>query len=199
MGMNETPSANRVQIGVFGRTNAGKSSIVNAIAGQDVAVVSNVRGTTTDPVKKAMELLPLGPVVFIDTPGLDDEGEIAQVDALHDEVLAERAVVDVGAARLEVGDLLVGEQAHLAVPRARMGVVADAPVRAQLDALSLALLDSLGLARADGPDGAHGALLRMRRYVARHLDVPGATDMSPPARCTTGDEGGSRREVIVSQ
>lgn len=78
MGMNETPSANRVQIGVFGRTNAGKSSIVNAIAGQDVAVVSNVRGTTTDPVKKAMELLPLGPVVFIDTPGLDDEGELGR-------------------------------------------------------------------------------------------------------------------------
>ena len=72
--MNETPSGERVQIGFFGRRNAGKSSVVNAVTGQDLAVVSDVKGTTTDPVKKAMELLPLGPVVIIDTPGFDDEG-----------------------------------------------------------------------------------------------------------------------------
>lgn len=75
-GMNQTPSGDRVHIGFFGRRNAGKSSVVNAVTGQDLAVVSNVKGTTTDPVSKAMELLPLGPVMIIDTPGFDDEGEL---------------------------------------------------------------------------------------------------------------------------
>jgi len=74
--MNETPSANRVHIGFFGRRNAGKSSVVNAVTGQDLAIVSEVPGTTTDPVFKAMELLPMGPVVIIDTPGIDDEGAL---------------------------------------------------------------------------------------------------------------------------
>jgi [FeFe] hydrogenase H-cluster maturation GTPase HydF len=74
--MNETPSANRVHIGFFGKRNAGKSSVLNAVTGQDLAVVSEVCGTTTDPVSKAMELLPLGPVVVIDTPGIDDEGTL---------------------------------------------------------------------------------------------------------------------------
>ena len=76
MSMNNTPSAERVHIGIFGRRNAGKSSVINAMTGQDLAIVSDVKGTTTDPVLKAMELLPLGPVVMIDTPGLDDEGEL---------------------------------------------------------------------------------------------------------------------------
>ena len=76
MSLNAVVSAERLHIGFFGLRNAGKSSIVNAVTGQELAVVSNVKGTTTDPVKKAMELLPLGPVVIIDTPGLDDEGEL---------------------------------------------------------------------------------------------------------------------------
>ncbi|MFA0815158.1 MAG: [FeFe] hydrogenase H-cluster maturation GTPase HydF [Anaerofustis sp.] len=76
MGMNETPSANRVHIAFFGRRNAGKSSVVNAVTGQELAVVSDVKGTTTDPVYKSMELLPLGPVMIIDTPGIDDEGAL---------------------------------------------------------------------------------------------------------------------------
>lgn len=78
MSINETPSGERLHIGIFGRRNAGKSSLINAITGQDLAIVSDVKGTTTDPVKKAMELLPLGPVVLIDTPGLDDEGLLGQ-------------------------------------------------------------------------------------------------------------------------
>ena len=78
MGLNSTPSANRVHIGFFGCRNAGKSSVVNAVTGQDLAVVSNVAGTTTDPVQKTMELLPLGPVVIIDTPGFDDEGMLGE-------------------------------------------------------------------------------------------------------------------------
>lgn len=79
MGLNDTVSAERVHIGFFGLRNAGKSSVVNAVTGQDLALVSDVKGTTTDPVKKAMELLPLGPVVIVDTPGIDDEGEVGKM------------------------------------------------------------------------------------------------------------------------
>ena len=79
MGLNDTPSANRVHIGFFGCRNAGKSSVVNAVTGQEIAVVSDVKGTTTDPVSKAMELLPVGPVLIIDTPGIDDEGILGEM------------------------------------------------------------------------------------------------------------------------
>lgn len=79
MSLNSTPSADRVHIGIFGRRNAGKSSLINALTGQQLAIVSDVAGTTTDPVSKAMELLPLGPVVIIDTAGLDDEGELGSL------------------------------------------------------------------------------------------------------------------------
>ena len=79
MGLNETPSSNRVHIGFFGKRNAGKSSVVNAVTGQDLAVVSAIKGTTTDPVYKAMELLPMGPVMIIDTPGFDDEGALGEL------------------------------------------------------------------------------------------------------------------------
>lgn len=83
MGLNDTPSANRIHIGFFGRRNAGKSSVVNAVTGQDTAVVSDAKGTTTDPVSKAMELLPLGPVVITDTPGFDDEGSLGELRVLR--------------------------------------------------------------------------------------------------------------------
>ncbi len=79
MGLNDTASAERLHIGFFGLRNAGKSSVVNAVTGQELCLVSDVKGTTTDPVKKAMELLPLGPVVIIDTPGLDDVGELGEM------------------------------------------------------------------------------------------------------------------------
>ncbi len=78
MGLNSTPSSERLHIGLFGKQNAGKSSVINAITGQKLAIVSEYKGTTTDPVYKAMELLPLGPVVLIDTPGFDDEGELGK-------------------------------------------------------------------------------------------------------------------------
>ncbi len=79
MSLNNTPSANRVHIGFFGRRNAGKSSVVNAVTGQKLSIVSDVLGTTTDPVLKSMELLPIGPVVIIDTPGFDDEGTLGEM------------------------------------------------------------------------------------------------------------------------
>lgn len=78
MGLNTTPSSERIHIGFFGRRNAGKSSVVNAVTGQNLSVVSEVKGTTTDPVYKSMELLPLGPVMIIDTPGIDDSGELGE-------------------------------------------------------------------------------------------------------------------------
>ena len=79
MGLNDTPNSDRIHIGIFGRRNAGKSSIINAITGQSLAIVSDVKGTTTDPVQKAMELLPLGPVNIIDTPGIDDTGNLGKM------------------------------------------------------------------------------------------------------------------------
>ena len=78
MSLNTTPAAERIHIGIFGRRNAGKSSLINALTSQDLAIVSEQKGTTTDPVYKAMELLPLGPVMIIDTPGIDDEGELGR-------------------------------------------------------------------------------------------------------------------------
>ena len=77
--MNTTPNANKIHIGIYGKTNVGKSSLINALTGQELAIVSDVKGTTTDPVFKAMELLPLGPVVFVDTPGLDDISELGEM------------------------------------------------------------------------------------------------------------------------
>ena len=77
--MNQTPAANRVCIGFFGKRNSGKSSLLNAVTGQSIAVVSDVPGTTTDPVSKTMELLPIGPVLLVDTPGLDDVGSLGQL------------------------------------------------------------------------------------------------------------------------
>ncbi len=79
MSLNQTPSAERIHIGFFGLRNAGKSSLVNAVTGQTLSVVSDVAGTTTDPVRKAMELLPMGPVLIIDTPGMDDEGTLGEM------------------------------------------------------------------------------------------------------------------------
>jgi len=79
MSLNTTPRGERVHIALFGRRNVGKSSLINALTGQEVSIVSEVKGTTTDPVYKAMELLPLGPIMIIDTPGLDDEGTLGEL------------------------------------------------------------------------------------------------------------------------
>lgn len=79
MGLNDTPRANRLHIGIYGKRNSGKSSLINALTGQDIALVSNTPGTTADPVMKSMELHPVGPVVFIDTAGFDDEGKLGRL------------------------------------------------------------------------------------------------------------------------
>lgn len=110
MGMNETPSADRVHIGFFGRRNAGKSSIVNKVTGQELAVVSDVKGTTTDPVSKAMELLPMGPVVIIDTPGIDDEGYLGELRVLKAKQVLNRVDVAVLIVDATVGKTSVEEE-----------------------------------------------------------------------------------------
>ena len=91
MSLNDTPSAERVHIGFFGRRNAGKSSVVNAFTNQELSVVSDVKGTTTDPVMKSMELLPMGPVVIIDTPGFDDEGALGELRVKRTKQILNRA------------------------------------------------------------------------------------------------------------
>lgn len=106
MSLNNTPTANRVHIGIFGKRNAGKSSVINALTGQDLAVVSDVLGTTTDPVHKAMELLPLGPVIMIDTPGIDDKGPLGKL-----RVKKARQVLN----KTDVAVLVVDARAGLAV------------------------------------------------------------------------------------
>ena len=108
MGMNDTPSGERLHIGFFGRRNAGKSSVVNAVTGQDLAVVSDTLGTTTDPVQKAMELLPLGPVMIIDTPGFDDEGTLGLQRVARTRRILNRTDVAV-----LVADCTAGVTAHM--------------------------------------------------------------------------------------
>ena len=111
-GMNETPSGERVHIGFFGRRNAGKSSLVNAVTGQDLAVVSDVKGTTTDPVTKSMELLPLGPVVIIDTPGYDDEGSLGELRVQRTRKILEKT--DIAVLVIDTTDGFKSEDAELA-------------------------------------------------------------------------------------
>ena len=93
MGLNDTPRANRLHIGIYGKRNAGKSSLINALTGQDIALVSPEAGTTTDPVFKSMELHPIGPVVFIDTAGFDDEGELGKLRVERTEGVMEKTDV----------------------------------------------------------------------------------------------------------
>lgn len=112
MSLNSTPSSERVHIGFFGRRNAGKSSVVNAVTGQDLAVVSDTAGTTTDPVYKSMELLPLGPVVIMDTPGFDDVGSLGQLRVRKTRLVLNRAdlailVVDASAGLQECDRQLI--------------------------------------------------------------------------------------------
>lgn len=113
MGLNDTPSGERLHIGFFGRRNAGKSSVVNAVTGQELSVVSDIKGTTTDPVTKAMELLPAGPVVIIDTPGYDDEGALGELRVKKTKEILRRTdlavlIVDAVLGLTETEDQLIG-------------------------------------------------------------------------------------------
>jgi [FeFe] hydrogenase H-cluster maturation GTPase HydF len=112
MGLNETPSASRIHIGFFGKRNAGKSSVVNAVTGQDLSVVSEIEGTTTDPVYKTMELLPMGPVMIIDTPGFDDEGKLGELRVKKTKQVLNKTdvavlVIDASAGKTETDEELI--------------------------------------------------------------------------------------------
>lgn len=121
MGMNETPAANRIHIGFFGRTNAGKSSVVNAVTSQELSIVSDEKGTTTDPVTKTMEISPLGPVVIIDTPGYDDVGALGELRVKRTKLILNRTdlavlVVDATEGKNVVDDELLSIFAAKKIP-----------------------------------------------------------------------------------
>ena len=121
MSLNDIPSGERVHIGFFGRRNAGKSSVVNAVTGQEHSVVSDVKGTTTDPVTKAMEILPLGPVVIIDTPGFDDEGKLGELRVRKTKQILNRTdiavlIVDATAGLTETEQQLIGIFSEKEIP-----------------------------------------------------------------------------------
>ncbi len=119
--LNQTPSGERVHIGIFGRRNAGKSALINALTGQSLAIVSDVAGTTTDPVSKAMELLPLGPVMITDTPGLDDVGELGELRVEKTRAVLAKTdiaviVIDASRGKTPVEDSLIEDVRARAVP-----------------------------------------------------------------------------------
>jgi len=148
MSLNQTVSAERVHISFFGRRNAGKSSLVNAVTGQNLAVVSDVKGTTTDPVKKSMELLPIGPVVIIDTPGFDDEGALGELRVQKTrEILAKTDVAvlvldateEMGAQEQEFLALLQEKKLPFVVVKNKVDLVnGEAPAKANGDAIQSA-------------------------------------------------------------
>lgn len=189
MGLNETPSGERVRIGFFGVRNAGKSSLVNAVCGQQVALASDVAGTTTDPVKKAMELLPLGPVDVIDTPGIDDEGDLGErrvsrarevlrtcdvavlvTDATREPVEAER----------ELAALFAERGLPCVIARNKVDLLGDAAA-------------GCGCAAAGGEPGASGSL---------RMDEGGSRDARARAvarACADGVPGDAGSNGIVMQ
>ncbi len=148
MSLNQTVSAERVHISFFGRRNAGKSSLVNAVTGQNLAVVSDVKGTTTDPVKKSMELLPIGPVVIIDTPGFDDEGTLGELRVQKTrEILAKTDVAvlvldateEMGTQEQEFLALLQEKKLPFVVVKNKVDLVTtEAPAKASGDAIQSA-------------------------------------------------------------
>ena len=178
--LNEAPSGERVHIGFFGMRNAGKSSLMNAVANQKIAVVSPVKGTTTDPVKKAMELLPLGPVVLIDTPGIDDEGELGSLRVER----AKQAMSGVDVAVLTV-DASVGlgdeDRALLAVFRERNIPYVIAYNKSDLVVESVAVEDGIAVSALTGEGidalrakiAALGSAGRVEKHVAADLVKPG--------------------------
>ncbi len=178
--LNEAPSGERVHIGFFGMRNAGKSSLMNAVANQKIAVVSPVKGTTTDPVKKAMELLPLGPVVLIDTPGIDDEGELGSLRVER----AKQAMSGVDVAVLTV-DTSVGlgdeDRALLAVFRERNIPYVIAYNKSDLVVESVAVEDGIAVSALTGEGidalrakiAALGSAGRVEKHVAADLVKPG--------------------------
>ena len=158
MGMNSTPSGERVHISFFGRRNAGKSSVLNAVTGQDLAVVSDVKGTTTDPVMKSMELLPLGPVVMIDTPGIDDEGELGALRVRKSYQILNKTDVAVLVADASVG---FGDAEEALLAKIQEKRIPCVVVWNKADLVS---------GQAEGPDGGSHGVIRVSAATGQGID-----------------------------
>ena len=162
MGMNETPAADRVHIGFFGCRNAGKSSLVNAVTGQELSVVSSVKGTTTDPVSKTMELLPLGPVVIIDTPGIDDSGSLDKMrvrrarqvlNRVDAAVLVTDCTRALNGAERELMDLFRKKEIPYVLARNKADLLSPAQAGETRDAAQPEALQRTAADQAGAPDG----------------------------------------------
>lgn len=181
--LNETVSAERVHISFFGRRNAGKSSLVNALAGQEVSIVSPVKGTTTDPVKKAMELLPLGPVLLTDTPGYDDEGGLGELRVRKTrETLARTDIaVLVADAALGLTDAdkellsLFAERRLPFVTVYNKSDLTDGRIKAEDGALTVSAVTGEGVAALKERLGSFAATLKNDKKIAADLVEPGDT------------------------
>ena len=158
MGMNSTPSGERVHISFFGRRNAGKSSVLNAVTGQELAVVSDVKGTTTDPVMKSMELLPLGPVVMIDTPGIDDEGELGALRVKKSYQILNKTDVAVLVADASVG---FGDAEEALLAKIQEKRIPCVVVWNKADLVS---------GQAEGPDGGSHGVIHVSAATGQGID-----------------------------
>ena len=175
MGLNDVASGERLHIGFYGMRNAGKSSLVNAVTGQELSVVSPVKGTTTDPVKKAMELLPLGPVVILDTPGLDDEGELGELRVKKTkEMLAKTdiavLVIDSSAGESELDRLMADELRARKIPFVTVYNKADLiSERDKSDVIYTSSATGEGVEELKGKLGEFAKNAAPERYVVRDL------------------------------
>ncbi|MFY9497185.1 MAG: GTPase [Halanaerobiales bacterium] len=154
--MNKTPQASRINIGIFGKRNAGKSSLLNAICGQQASLVSPVQGTTTDPVKKAMELIPAGPVLFIDTAGLDDSGELGKLRVEKTRQIMEQVelalfVMDINDIDLDIYDITSKEFKKLNTPYLTIINKIDTARKTELERLKKEFPEAIFVS-ADNPD-----------------------------------------------
>lgn len=180
-GLNDTVSAERVHIGFFGMRNAGKSSLVNAVTGQEMSLVSPVKGTTTDPVRKAMELLPLGPVVIIDTPGLDDGGELGgqrvkkarQVLGYTDiAVLVVDAAAGLGETDRELISLFEERRMPYLIAYNKADLLENRPARARNE-IDVSALTKENIARLKGKIGSFAAGPKNEKRLIADLLSPG--------------------------
>lgn len=178
MGLNDTPSANRLHIGFFGGRNAGKSSLVNAVTGQDLAVVSDTKGTTTDPVYKSMELLPLGPVVIIDTPGFDDEGKLGELRVRKTRQVLGKTDIAVLVIDAEVGRTPADEDLYARIRQKEIPCLlvynkADSPAaRIPADAFAVSAKTGQGIEELKEKLGAFAGQVGETRCIVRDLLRP---------------------------
>ncbi|MGN0287034.1 MAG: [FeFe] hydrogenase H-cluster maturation GTPase HydF [Atopobiaceae bacterium] len=181
MGLNDTPSSERVHIGFFGRRNAGKSSVVNAVTGQYLAVVSDVKGTTTDPVMKSMEILPLGPVVVVDTPGFDDEGALGQqrvqmtrkaLRRCDVAVLVLDATVGMGACERQLVELFRAQGTPYIVARNKSDLLPEVPAAGQNE-VYVSARTGQGIGQLKDRIAALGTAGQVERPLVHDLLTPG--------------------------